>query len=160
MIRRTPSRGSGSCPGSSSLCVSNPRTVFPHCAANRAQGKATSGAMRRVLTGLAHAGYAALHVREMLSHGDRDPLQTHSIRAIDGNRGYPFKAGQLTYDSRKVFHICWASQRACPNSYRLMNSPITRSCLCSVLDKQIVRRINPTATLVEHALLAQRFTGA
>src|SRR6266568_8927344 len=26
----------------------------------------------------------------------------------------------------KVFHMCWASQRACPNSYRLMNSPITR----------------------------------
>ncbi len=40
----------------------------------------------RALTGCAHAGYAALHVREMLSHGDRDPLQTNSIRAIDGNR--------------------------------------------------------------------------
>ncbi len=40
----------------------------------------------RALTGLAHAGYAALHVRDMLSHGDRDPLQTQSIRAIDGNR--------------------------------------------------------------------------
>src|SRR5438094_6001019 len=74
MIRRTPSRGSGSCTGSSSLCVSNPRTVFPHCAAYRAQGKATSGAIMRALTGCAHAGYAALHVREMLSHGDSDPL--------------------------------------------------------------------------------------
>ena len=40
----------------------------------------------RALTGFAHAGYAALHVREMLSHGDSDPLQTNSIRAIDGNR--------------------------------------------------------------------------
>jgi hypothetical protein len=29
----------------------------------------------RALTGFAHAGYAALHVREMLSHGDSDPLQ-------------------------------------------------------------------------------------
>ena len=28
----------------------------------------------RALTGCAHAGYAALHVREMLSHGDSDPL--------------------------------------------------------------------------------------
>jgi hypothetical protein len=35
----------------------------------------------RALTGFAHAGYAALHVRDMLSHGDSDPLQTHSIRA-------------------------------------------------------------------------------
>ena len=29
----------------------------------------------RALTGFAHAGYAALHVRDMLSHGDSDPLQ-------------------------------------------------------------------------------------
>ena len=42
----------------------------------------------------------------------------------------------------KVFHMCWTSQRARPNSYRLMNSPITRSCICSVLEKQIVRRTN------------------
>ena len=32
------------------------------------------------------------------------------------------------------------SQMARPNSYRLMNSPITRSCICSVLEKQMVRR--------------------
>ena len=40
----------------------------------------------RALTGCAHAGYAALHVRDMRSHGDRDPLQTKSSRAMDGNR--------------------------------------------------------------------------
>src|SRR5215813_5827733 len=33
----------------------------------------------------------------------------------------------------KVFHMCWTSQRARPNSYRLMKSPITRSCIWSVL---------------------------
>src|SRR5215813_14145255 len=32
------------------------------------------------------------------------------------------------------------SQMARPNSYRLMNSPITRSCIYSVLEKQMVRR--------------------
>src|SRR5262245_38073650 len=51
--RRTPSRASGSGTGSSSLCVSQPRTVVPHGAAYRAQGKATSGAMMRALTGCA-----------------------------------------------------------------------------------------------------------
>jgi len=33
----------------------------------------------RALTGCAHAGYAALHVREMLSHGDSDPLHQSAI---------------------------------------------------------------------------------
>jgi len=33
----------------------------------------------RARTGFAHAGYAALHVREMLSHGDSDPLQKTSV---------------------------------------------------------------------------------
>jgi len=40
----------------------------------------------RAPTGCAHAGYAALHVRDRLSPGDHDPLQTKSIRAMDGNR--------------------------------------------------------------------------
>jgi hypothetical protein len=31
-------------------------------------------------------------------------------------------------------------QTATPNSYRLINSPITKACMCSVLEKQIVRR--------------------
>jgi hypothetical protein len=38
----------------------------------------------RALTGLAHAGYAALHVRDTLSHGDSDPLQ---LRALPGSGG-------------------------------------------------------------------------
>ena len=29
-----------------------------------------------------------------------------------------------------------------PNSYRLIKRPITKSCMCSVLEKQIVRRTN------------------
>src|SRR3989442_14214969 len=32
------------------------------------------------------------------------------------------------------------SQRDCPNSYRLMQSPITRSCMRSVLEYHSVRR--------------------
>ena len=42
----------------------------------------------------------------------------------------------------KVFHMCWPPQRARPNSYRLMKSPSTRSCICSVLEKHSVRRTN------------------
>ena len=33
-------------------------------------------------------------------------------------------------------------QMSRPNSYRLMKSPITRSCVCSVFEKQIVRHTN------------------
>jgi hypothetical protein len=33
-------------------------------------------------------------------------------------------------------------QTATPNSYRLIKSPITKSCMRSVLEKQIVRRTN------------------
>src|SRR2546428_4673728 len=44
--------------------------------------------------------------------------------------------------TEKVFHMCWTSQRARPNSYRFMKSPITRSCICSVLEKHSVRRTN------------------
>src|SRR5438067_6912035 len=41
-----------------------------------------------------------------------------------------------------VSQVLIPDQRDCPNSYRLMNSPITRSCIRSVLEKQIVRRTN------------------
>jgi hypothetical protein len=34
------------------------------------------------------------------------------------------------------------SQMSRPNSYRLMKSPIARSCMCSVCEKQMVRRTN------------------
>src|SRR5262249_38399828 len=41
-----------------------------------------------------------------------------------------------------VSNLLILCQIACPNSCRLMKSPITRSCICSVLEKQIVRRTN------------------
>jgi hypothetical protein len=39
-----------------------------------------------------------------------------------------------------VSQVLIPSQRDCPNSYRLMKSPITRSCMRSVLEKHSVRR--------------------
>src|SRR2546430_10648746 len=107
MLRRTPSRGSGSGTGSSSLCVSHPRTVFPHCAAYRAQGKATSGAIMRALTGFAHVGYAALHVREMLSHGDSDPLHINRGRGpeIEGTRITVYRIMDFVRDNCSVTTI-------------------------------------------------------
>jgi hypothetical protein len=39
-----------------------------------------------------------------------------------------------------VSQVLKPDQRACPNSYRLMKSPITRSCMRSVLEKHSVRR--------------------
>ena len=48
-------------------------------------------------------------------------------------------ADALTEDVSKVLIL---DQRGRPNSYRLMKSPSTRSCRCSVLEKQIVRRTN------------------
>jgi hypothetical protein len=47
-----------------------------------------------------------------------------------------------TVNHGKVFHMCWTPQRARPNSYRFMKRPITRSCICSVLEKHSVRRTN------------------
>jgi len=43
----------------------------------------------RALTGFAHAGYAARHVREMLSHGDSDPLHHLTIISCDDNQKRP-----------------------------------------------------------------------
>jgi putative transposase len=68
------------------------------------------------------------------------PAQVDTMWGTDMTATCTRQEGQVAI--LKVFHMCWASQRPCPNSYRLMNSPITRSCLCSVLEKQIVRRIN------------------
>ncbi len=42
----------------------------------------------------------------------------------------------------RCFTCVGPSQMARPNSYRLMNSPITRSCMRSVLEKHSVRRTN------------------
>src|SRR5262249_2576566 len=39
-----------------------------------------------------------------------------------------------------VSQVLIPAQRDCPNSYRLMKSPITRSCMRSVLEKHSVRR--------------------
>src|SRR2546430_9848915 len=39
-----------------------------------------------------------------------------------------------------VSQVLIPDQKSYPNSYRLMKSPITRSCMRSVLEKQIVRR--------------------
>ena len=39
-----------------------------------------------------------------------------------------------------VSQVLIPDQRGRPNSYRLMKSPITRSCMCSVLEKHSVRR--------------------
>src|SRR5262249_43197611 len=41
-----------------------------------------------------------------------------------------------------VSDLLISCQTATPNSYRLIKSPITKSCMCSVLEKQIVRRTN------------------
>src|SRR5262249_26892258 len=41
-----------------------------------------------------------------------------------------------------VSQVSIPDHRACPNSYRLMKSPITRSCMHSVLEKHSVRRTN------------------
>ena len=48
----------------------------------------------------------------------------------------------VEYAQRGCFTCVGPPQMARPNSYQLMNSPITRSCICSVVEKQIVRRIN------------------
>jgi hypothetical protein len=41
-----------------------------------------------------------------------------------------------------VSDLLISCQTDTPNSYRLIKSPITKSCMCSVLEKQIVRRTN------------------
>ena len=41
-----------------------------------------------------------------------------------------------------VSDLLISCQTVTPNSYRLIKSPITKSCMCSVLEKQIVRRTN------------------
>src|SRR4029450_729430 len=63
----------------------------------------------------------------------RVACSTRLSRATDW-RGY--------YSSGRCFTCVGPSQMARPNSYRLMNSPITRSCMRSVLEKHSVRRTN------------------
>ena len=54
------------------------------------------------------------------------------LTPLSGLFGITLKTNVL---GEKVFHMCWTSQSARPNSYRFMKSPITRSCICSVLEK-------------------------
>jgi hypothetical protein len=48
--------------------------------------------------------------------------------------------GLLSSQGGDVSQVLIPSQSACPNSYRLMKSPMTRSCMRSVLEKHRVRR--------------------
>ena len=50
--------------------------------------------------------------------------------------------GVTIYFLGGVSDLLIACQTGTPNSYRLINSPITKSCMRSVLEKQIVRRTN------------------
>ena len=51
-------------------------------------------------------------------------------------------AFSLTHSHSVVFYTCVSTQTARPNSWRLMNNPITVSCINSDLEKQIVLRAN------------------
>ena len=62
------------------------------------------------------------------------PLSTRHVEELMEERGVDVD------HATKVFHMCWTSQMARPNSYRFMKSPITRSCICSALEKHSVRR--------------------
>ena len=77
--------------------------------------------------------------------GDVDmPLQRLTWTQLSDATGEHYARSQWPslppYGRWKVFHMCWTFQRTRPNSYRFMQSPITRSCICSVLEKHIVRR--------------------
>src|SRR5262249_21752113 len=45
-------------------------------------------------------------------------------------------------DAGGVSDLLILHQTDTPNSYRLIKRPITKSCMCSVLEKEIVRRTN------------------
>ena len=78
---------------------------------------------------------------EILKYADEKklPIDTWMEETISATKKLSHrKLGALL--AAKVFHMCWTSQRARPNSYRFMKSPITRSCICSVLEKHRVRR--------------------
>ena len=76
-----------------------------------------------------------MHIRELPFQHDRSLL--HHIDVIGQASG---KIDILLDEG--VSQVLIPCQRERPNSYRLMNSPITRSCMRSVLEKQIVRRTN------------------
>src|SRR5262249_23537511 len=64
-----------------------------------------------------------------------------TIKLSEGRDDYPSAALPL-YLLEGVPELWIPYQTDTPNSYRLINSPSTRSCMRSVLEKQIVRRTN------------------
>src|SRR4030095_9109052 len=54
----------------------------------------------------------------------------------------PERKKTTTWREEDVSDLLIACQTDTPNSYRLTNRPITKSCMRSVLEKQIVRRTN------------------
>ena len=77
------------------------------------------------------------------AHGTRAVLPVdahpHRLRHACGCALADQGADARLEDVSNLLILC---QIARPNSCRLMKSPITRSCICSVLEKQIVRRTN------------------
>ena len=79
----------------------------------------------------------------------RCPLRRRDVEAWLGVRGVLVSYEAMrkrcrTWGQPSAHRGCFTcvgpSQMARPNSYRLMNRPSTRSCICSVLEKQMVRR--------------------
>src|SRR5215471_12739507 len=94
-------------------------------------------------TAMSHNGFT---IREPIKPQEASPMkQEMNVLGIDIAKRV-FHAvgmddrGNVVVRKRKVFHMCWTPQRARPNSYRFMKRPITRSCICSVLEKHSVRR--------------------
>src|SRR5437870_11935818 len=67
-------------------------------------------------------------------------LTLHLTPHLTTDGGHTKRQERLS--QRRCFTCVGPSQMARPNSYRLMNSPITRSCMRSVLEKHSVRRTN------------------
>jgi hypothetical protein len=65
---------------------------------------------------------------------DRQGNMGRVLRVVEDGLHGGLKSGE------DVSQVLIPDHRGCPNSYRLMNNPITRSCMRSVLEKQIVRR--------------------
>ena len=67
-----------------------------------------------------------------------------NAKVAEANTELTGKVSGLEADMQKiaedVSQVLIPAHRGCPNSYRLMKSPITRSCMCSVLEKHSVRR--------------------
>src|SRR5262249_11007813 len=69
-------------------------------------------------------------------------LQPHRAPTLGQGQAPKRPHGDPRRTVEGVSDLLIACQTATPNSYRLINSPITKSCMRSVLEKQIVRRTN------------------